>query len=144
MMPPASRACLSKLAYVAGAALWLTVLQGPSQADPAYPFEGTWIRADRACTPTAVRSRVYTAKEVTSPRGHCAIRRVTTGSGVFELLEECRRNDRPMTVTETIRLTSPDSMTLKRQVSRLKIPRQLRYARCTPAATTPPTGAVKH
>ena len=103
-------------------------------ADPPYPFEGTWIRAEHSCTPQTVRARTYTAKEVVSPLGRCSIRRIASNGGTFELVEDCRRNDRPQTVTETIRLTSADSMTLKRQMSRLKIPRQLRYARCTIAS----------
>ncbi len=119
-------------------------LLGPaSGAEGLYPFEGTWVRTDHVCTATTVRERVYTARDVTSPRGRCTIRRVAASGSVFELLEECRHNDRPTTVTETIRLTSPDNMTLRRQVSRLKIPRQVHYARCTAATASghgkPPT-----
>ncbi len=99
-----------------------------------YPFEGTWIRAEHSCTPQTVRARTYTAREVVSPLGRCVIRRTASNGGAFELVEDCRRNDRPQTVTETIRMTSADSMTLKRQMSRLKIPRQLRYTRCTIAS----------
>lgn len=110
--------------------------------DTPYPFEGTWIRAEHSCTPQTVRARTYTAKDVTSPLGRCSIRRIASNGTTFELVEDCRRNERPQTVTETIRLTSADGMTLKRQMSRLKIPRLLRYARCTiatGAGQTPPT-----
>ena len=110
-------------------------------AEPTYPFVGTWIRSDRVCLPSATRVRTYTAKDVTSSRGHCSIRRIASGSGNFELLEECRRNDRTQTVTEIIKVVTPDTMTLRRQFSRLKIPRTLRYSRCTvaeaPAAHRP-------
>lgn len=114
--------------------------------DAPYPFEGTWIRAEHSCTPQTVRARTYTAKEVVSPLGRCSIRRIVSSGGAFELVEDCRRNDRPQTVTETIRLTSADTMTLKRQLSRLKIPRQLRYARCAIAngvAPPPPTPSAR-
>lgn len=104
-------------------------------APAPYPFEGTWIRADRPCTPRATLVRTYTAREVTSSRNQCAIRRVVGGSGGFELVQDCRRT--PAKVTETIRVLSPDLITLKRQVKRLKIPRAIRYARCTAAAPGP-------
>ena len=112
----------------------LLSLAAASAAEPSYPFEGTWIRAEHSCTPATVRARIYTAKEVVSPLGRCTIRRVTAGANTFELLEECRRNDRQQTVTETIRLATPDAMTSRRQLSRLKIPRQVRYTRCSIAA----------
>ena len=99
----------------------------------AYPFEGTWVQQDHVCAPGAVRVRTYTAKDVTSPRGRCAIRRVTAGSGAFELVEECR-HERNQTVTEIIHMRSPDSLTMRRQLTRLKIPRPLRFVRCSAAA----------
>lgn len=111
-------------------------------AEPAYPFVGTWIRSDRICLPSATRVRTYTAKDVTSSRGRCSIRRIASGSGSFELLEDCKRNDRTQTVTEIIKVVTPDSMTLRRQFSRLKIPRMLRYSRCTVAAA--PAGHRPH
>ncbi len=106
----------------------------PAPAPAAYPFEGTWIRADRPCNAKATLVRTYTAHDVVSSRSHCAIRRVEgSGAGPFELLEDCRRNPPPR-VTETIRMLAPDQFTLKRQVVRLKIPRPVRFARCTAAA----------
>jgi hypothetical protein len=114
-------ACLSLIA-MPGVAL---------AADTALPFVGTWIRADRICSAGAVDIRIYTPKEVISSRSHCSIRRIASGSGAFELLEECRHNDRPMRVTEMIHMASPDNMTLKRQLSRLKIPRSIHFTRCT-------------
>ncbi len=104
----------------------------PPAAPVGYPFEGTWIRADRPCMPHATLVRTYTPRDVTSSRSHCAIRRIVANSATFELLEDCHRN--PPKVTETIRMFSPDLMALKRQVVRLKIPRAIRYARCTAAA----------
>jgi hypothetical protein len=106
-------------------------------AETPLPFVGTWIRADRVCSATAVEVRIYTPKEVTSLRSHCSIRRIASGSGAFELLEDCHHNDRPTRVTEIIRMTSPDSLTLKRQMSRLKIPRSIHFIRCTIAAPAP-------
>lgn len=123
------------------AALALLIPSACGAAEAPYPFEGTWIRAEHSCTPQTVRARTYTAREVVSPLGHCSIRRVAASGSLFELVEDCRRNDRPQTVTETLRLTSADTMTVKRQLSRLKIPRQLRYARCTIAgAAAQPLG----
>lgn len=132
------------------ASLWLAragllaaalVVSGPSvfAADAPYPFEGTWIRAEHSCTPQTMRARTYTAKDVVSPLGRCSIRRIASTGSLFELVEDCRRNDRPQTVTESLRLTSADTMTLKRQLSRLKIPRQLRYARCSIASGAGPS-----
>lgn len=128
-------------------ALALLVATRCTAAEAPYPFEGTWIRAEHSCTPQTVRARTYTAKDVVSPLGRCVIRRVATNGSVFELVEDCRRNDRPQTVTETLRLASADVMTVKRQLSRLKIPRQLRYARCTIASgavqASPPAHPVR-
>lgn len=111
-------------------------------AEAPYPFEGTWIRAEHSCTPQTVRARTYTAKEVVSPLGRCSIRRIAASGSFFELVEDCRRNERSQTVTESLRLTSADTMTLKRQLSRLKIPRQLRYARCSVASGAVPASPV--
>lgn len=121
-----------------GAAILLTCSAAARAAEAPYPFEGTWVRAERACSPNATRVRTYTSRDVTSPRGHCAIRRVAAGGGAFELLEECRRDGRSGSVTETIKLSGPDTMTVRRQLSRLKITRPLRYQRCSAAA--PKTG----
>ena len=116
------------------------LLAGPVlAAETPYPFEGTWLGAEHACTPTATRTRTYTSKDVVSALGHCAIRRIAAGSGSFELREECRRNDRLVNVTEIIRITSPDSMVLRRQLMRLKIPRPIRFVRCTIAAPATPS-----
>ena len=133
-----------RLARIRPLATALAVLVPAScgAVEALYPFEGTWIRAEHSCTPQTVRARTYTAKEVVSPLGRCSIRRIATSGSSFELVEDCRRNDRPQTVTEILRLTSADAMTVKRQLSRLKIPRQLRYGRCTIAGAavqaTPP------
>ncbi len=131
---------------VMGVAGVLIALCGTAQAaaEPPYPFEGVWVRAERACTATTVRERTYTAHEVVSPRGRCAIRRIAGGSsGVFELLEDCRRSDHQGSVTETIKMTTPDAMTLKRQVSRLKIARQIRYARCAASPSPAPAASPR-
>lgn len=114
------------------------LLAGPVLAADPYPFEGTWLGVEHACTATATRTRTYTGKDVVSALGRCGIKRITAGSGAFELREECRRNDRSVNVTETIRMTSPDSMVLRRQLMRLKIPRPIRFARCTIAAPAAP------
>lgn len=122
---------------VAGCVLALAcgaVLTGAAPVAP-YPFEGTWIRADRPCTPRATLVRTYTAHEVTSSRSRCAIHRIEGGGNSFELVEDCRRN--PPKVSEKIRMLSPDAFVLRRQVMRLKIPRAVRYARCTAAAPGP-------
>ena len=123
-----------------GLLLWATAPSGG--ATQPYPFEGTWVRVDRTCSAKATLVRTYTAREVTSVGGHCAIRRVTSGSNEFELLEDCHRGERTATVTETIRMGSPDAMTLRRQVKRLKIARGVRYARCSVAA--PLVGGPPH
>ena len=106
-------------------------------AEPAYPFEGTWVRANRVCAANAPRARTYTAHEVTFPSGHCTFRKVATGGGQFEIFEECRKAEHPGNFTETIRMTGPDLMQMRRQAARLKIARPLRYARCTVAAPAP-------
>lgn len=137
---PLARISLSALAMI-GAMLLSSAsasAAAPAMADPHYPFEGTWIRADRVCTPKAPLVRTYTTREVISSRSRCVIRRVVGGTGSFDLVEECRHNDRPMTVTESIRMLSPDMMSLKRHELRLKIPRAVRFARCN--AAPPATG----
>lgn len=127
----------------AGPALLLAVLAAGAMglpvraADAPYPFEGTWIRANRVCTANAPRVRTYTAHDVTFPTGHCAFRKVASGGGQFEIFEDCRRAEHPGNYTETIRLLGPDLMQMRRQAARLKIARPLRYARCTVAAPAP-------
>lgn len=134
-LPPKRRsACRPVLAAALSSLLAVPLLA----AEAPYPFEGTWLGVEHACTPAATRTRTYTSKDVVSALGHCGIRRITSGSGSFELREECRRNDRPVNVTETIRMTSPDSMVLRRQFTRLKIPRPIRFARCTITAPAAP------
>lgn len=130
------RAWIRPLCWSVALTLGLTVGAAAfaAKAEPSYPFEGTWIKADRVCGPASTRVRTYTAREVVSSRSRCSIRRIASGSGSFELLEECHRGDRPQTVTETLRMLSPNSMTLRRQLVRLKIPRTIRYSRCTVAA----------
>ena len=107
-------------------------------AEPNYPFEGTWVRANRVCAANAPRVRTYTAHDVAFATGHCTFRKVAAGGGQFEVFEECRRADHPGNYTETIRILGPDLMQVRRQASRLKITRPLRYARCPIAAPTPP------
>lgn len=125
------RAALIGLMAVAAGAL-------PARAaEPVYPFEGTWVRANRVCAANAPRVRTYTAHEVTFPSGHCAFRKVATGGGQFEIFEDCRRAEHPGNYTETIRMLGPDLMQMRRQAARLKIARPLRYARCTAAAPAP-------
>ena len=136
--PPLLRTQWATSAGLAFLLLAMTTAAGA--AEPSYPFEGTWMRADRACVAASPLARTYTAKEVISARGRCSIRRIAGGPTTFELLEECRRNERPQNVTETVRLVPPDGLVLKRQLSRLKIPRQVRFARCTVAA--PAGGAM--
>ncbi len=118
---------------------------GASTADPApYPFEGTWVRADRICSATSPLARTYTAKEISTSNGRCNLRRVAFGSGEFELLEECHRADRRGEVTERIRMLGPDAMIVKHRVLRLKIPHGRRFVRCTiaaPAATPVPASS---
>ena len=126
-----------------GGAVLLTGLAGvtaAAAAEPGYPFEGTWVRANRECVANAPRVRTYTAKDVASATGHCTYRKVAAGGGQFEIFEDCRRSERPGNYTETIRMLGPDLMQLRRQAARLKIARPLRYARCTIAA--PGAGAA--
>ena len=111
-------------------------------AEPSYPFEGTWVRANRVCVANA-RVRTYTPHEVTFATGHCTFRKVAAGGGQFEIFEECRKADHPGNFTETIRMLGPDLMQLRRQAARLKIARPLRYARCTIAAPAPAAGTAK-
>lgn len=111
-------------------------------AEPSYPFEGTWVRANRVCTASASRVRTYTGKDVTFPTGRCTFRKVAMGGNQFEIFEDCRRAERPGNFTETIRMLGADLMQVRRQAARLKIARPLRYARCT-AAVAPPAGAPK-
>ena len=120
---------------------------GPARAaEPPYPFEGTWVRANRVCAASAPRVRTYTARDVTFPTGHCTFRKVATGGGQFEIFEDCRKAERPGNYAETIRMIGTDLMQMRRQAARLKIARPLRYARCTVAAPAtaggPPKGAV--
>ena len=111
------------------------IAAGPAgAAEPSYPFEGTWVRANRVCVANAPRVRTYTPHEVTFATGHCTFRKVATGGGQFEVFEECRKAERPGNFTETIRMLGPDLMQLRRQAARLKIARPLRYSRCTIAA----------
>lgn len=109
--------------------------------DQPYPFEGTWVRADRICTAQAPLARTYTTHELVTQSGRCTLRRVAFGSGEFELFEDCRRTERPGDAVERIRMIGPDALVLKHQVNRLKIPRGRRYARCTAAAPKPPAPA---
>ena len=120
---------------LAGAALFATESLG---AEQPFPFEGTWVKADRICSPTAPNTRTYTAHELTSARGRCILRKVAFASGEWELFEECRRPERPGTLTERIRMLGQDAILIKRQVVRLKIARGRRYIRCTIAAPKPP------
>ena len=119
------------------AAVLLATLTGvacASAAEPNYPFEGTWVRANCECLPNAPRVRTYTAKDVSFPTGHCTYRKVAAGGGQFEIFEDCRHAEHPGNYTETIRMLGPDLMQVRRQAARLKIARPLRFARCTPAA----------
>ena len=112
-------------------------------AEPSYPFEGTWVRANRVCAANAPRVRTYTTRDVTFPTGHCTFRKVATGGGQFEIFEECRKAERPGNYTETIRMQGSDLMQMRRQATRLKIARPLRYMRCTIAAPAPANGPPK-
>ncbi len=118
-------------------------------ADASYPFEGTWVRANRVCAANAPRVRTYTGKDVTFPTGRCTFRKVATGGNQFEIFEDCRRAERPGNYTETIRMLGADLMQVRRQAARLKIARPLRYARCTAAVAAPaiapkPSPAQRH
>lgn len=123
---------------------WMLILASVVVATPAraegYPFEGTWVRADRVCSATAPSLRTYAPKELTTPAGRCILRKVASGSGEWELFEDCRRTDRSGNQIERIRMLGADAMLIKRQSGRLKIPRGRRYVRCTPSAK-PPAGA---
>ena len=99
---------------------------------------GTWIRSDRACAASTLRERVYTAKDVTSSRGKCAIHRVAHGSGGYELFERCERpNEKPTTPSEIIRMAGPDAMVLTRRTARLKLSRSLHFTRCGETSSPP-------
>ncbi len=129
MTSDASRA----LAVAFGAVVLAAALPALA-AESGYPFEGTWVRANRVCTANAPRVRTYTSHEVTFPTGHCSFRKVATGGGLFEIFEDCRRAERPGNYTETIRMLGPDLMQMRRSAARLKIARPLRYTRCSAAA----------
>lgn len=76
-----------------------------------------------------------------SNRSKCVIRKIVSGSGEFELFERCERpNEKPFTVSETLRMTGSDSMTLTRQTARLKLSRSLRFARCSTPPVAPKLG----
>ena len=123
----------------------LAWVSSASAADVTYPFVGSWVRSDRTCTATSTRERTYTAREVVSTRSRCTIRRVAHGSGGYELFERCERpNERPVNISEVIRMMGPDTMVLTRQTARLKLSRSLRFTRCAPAPSTPPGGAKPH
>lgn len=139
----ADHACSRRLPGWVGAAVVSAVLVwAPSLcAEQAYPFEGTWARADRICSATTPNTRTYTAREVTTSSGHCVLRKVAFGSGEWELFEDCRHPEHQGNVTERIRMLGPDAILVKRQVVRLKIPRGLRFARCSLAAPQKPVPA---
>ena len=135
----------SRAAALAFALLLGVTSGGPARAaEPSYPFEGTWVRANRVCAPGAPRERTYTAHDVTFPTGRCSYRKVAGSGGQFEVFEDCRRAERPGNYTETIRMLGPDLMVMRRQAARLKITRPLRYARCTTTATAAPPPAAAH
>ena len=118
---------------------------GARAAEPVYPFEGSWVAANRACVAGSPHVRIYTQHEVTSRSGRCSIRKVASGSGLFEIFEDCRHSERPGDYTETIRMIGPDAMQMKRQSGRLKIASGARYLRCSAAGpgskppSTPPS-----
>ena len=110
----------------------ILVLGGAARAaEPIYPFEGSWVVANRACTAGSPHVRIYTQHEVTSRGGRCSFKKVASGSGLFEIFEDCRHSERPGDYTETIRMIGPDAMQMKRQAGRLKIARGSRYLRCS-------------
>lgn len=114
------------------------VCSGAQAAD--YPFVGAWVRADRTCSPTSTRERIYTGRDVISSRGRCVIHKVVAGgNATFELFEKCERpNERSGRIRETIRMMGQDGMTLTRQTTRLKLSRSVRFNRCpVPAAVKP-------
>ncbi len=119
------------------------VLLGGSAAAATYPFEGTWVRADRICSPAAPSLRTYTAREIVSPAGRCMLRRAVFGSGEWELFEDCRRSEHAGNVIEKIRMMGADQMIVKRQVNRLKIPRGRRYSRCMTSAPKPAAPPIR-
>ena len=120
------------------AASGVVVLAAAAQAaEPVYPFEGSWVVANRACTAGSPHLRIYTQHEVTSRSGRCSFKKVASGSGLFEIFEDCRHSERPGDYTETIRMIGPDAMQMKRQSGRLKIARGSRYLRCSVAGPGP-------
>lgn len=141
-----SRLLLGSAAAVVVGGLSLAGVAGA--AEGPFPFLGAWVRSDRSCSPTSTRERIYSARDVTSSRGRCTIHKVAAGSGSsFELFERCERpNERPMQVSEVIRMTGPDSMMLTRRTARLKLSRSVHFTRCPVQATprgrtfTPPPG----
>lgn len=127
-------------AFAVGCAMAMSVAALRAET-ASYPFEGTWVRSDRICSPASPHVRTYTGRDLSMPGGHCVLRKVAFGSGEFELFEECRRAIHPGNVTEKIRMLGPDMMMVKQQVKRLKIPRGRRFTRCTAAALQAPTSA---
>ena len=139
---PSAAGCLAALGIASSVALsaWPTWA-----AEASYPFEGTWVRANRACTATAPLARTYSAREVTGATTHCLVRKVAAGSGQFEIFEECRRSsERAGNFTETIRMLGSDAMVVRRQAARLKLARPLRYIRCTIAAPSTAKPVTPH
>ena len=112
----------------------VVIAAGARAAEPLYPFEGSWVAANRVCVAGSPHVRIYTQHEVTSRSGRCSIKKVASGSGLLEIFEDCRHSERPGDYTETIRMIGPDAMQMKRQSGRLKIARNARYLRCTAAA----------
>ena len=129
------RSLLGGLAFAAA------LCTGAAAADTPYPFLGAWVRADRTCSPTSTRERVYTVHDVVSSRGRCSIHKIVAGSNSsYELFERCDRpNERPSRVRETIRMTGADGMTLIRQTARLKLSRSVRFSRCPAPPLAKPT-----
>lgn len=119
-------------------AIVLATLAGQAVAEAPAPFEGTWVRADRVCLPSAPSARTYTARSLVGPGGRCTIRKVAFGAGEYEIFEDCHRAERSGYVVEKIRMLGPDALVLKFQTSRLKIPRGRRFLRCTVAAPKAP------
>ncbi len=50
-------------------AMFIPAPGSAAEGQPPYPFEGTWVRADRVCSAAAPRTRTYTARDVTSAGG---------------------------------------------------------------------------
>ena len=117
----------------------LSLADAPQAAESPYPFVGAWVRSDRLCSASSTRERVYTPRDVTSSRGRCVIRKIVAGSNAsFELFERCERPDeKPGRVSETIRMTGPDTMMLTRTTSRLKLSRSIRFTRCAVPVAKP-------